>query len=218
MNEKRYLRAIRRQLRCGRAKKREIIRQIQSDILAAREEGAGVDDVLSELGSPTEIVQAFNENMNDTDIMRAKRERLLRLVLPVLLVFLLFVLWLYWILPHWSTDMESSGYFKTEEILSRTEELIGYLSADDYEALKPFMSDKMQDEAVFDVLRRTKEQLLESAGEYRGISENTTYITELKQMGKRYAVVQISVLYENTSLTYQMSFGTDMKLEGLYIR
>lgn len=218
MNEKRYLRTIRRQLRCGREKKREIMKQIQSDIFAGREEGERLDVLFSELGSPAEIVQAFNENMTDADIKKAKQEKLIKILLSVFAVFMLFFLMLSWILPHWSNGIEDSKYFQTEDVIARAEEIIGYLNVDDYEALKPLMSDKMQDETLMEVLRETKVQLLESAGEYRGISENTTRIAGLWQMGKHYAVVWISVLYENTGITYQLSFGTDMKLEGLYMR
>ena len=46
----------------------------------------------------------------------------------------------------------------------------------------------------------------------------TVYAVQIKQQGKRYAVGQMTVGYENVSVTYTLTFEEDMKLAGLYIR
>ena len=49
-------------------------------------------------------------------------------------------------------------------------------------------------------------------------SFGTIYMTELTQMGKHLAVGEITVTYENVSVTYRLTYDKDMKLAGLYIR
>ena len=44
------------------------------------------------------------------------------------------------------------------------------------------------------------------------------YISEAKQGSKRFAMVQVSVSYTKTSITYTLTFDEEMKLAGFYIK
>ena len=50
------------------------------------------------------------------------------------------------------------------------------------------------------------------------VSYGKIYSVESSQLGKTYAVVQMSVAYKNVSATYTLSFDEDMKLAGMYIK
>ncbi len=41
---------------------------------------------------------------------------------------------------------------------------------------------------------------------------------EVLQRGKYFAVCQVTVTYENTSVTYTISFDESMKIAGLYMK
>ena len=43
-------------------------------------------------------------------------------------------------------------------------------------------------------------------------------MTEFIQMRKHLAIGEITVTYENISVTYRLSYDRDMKLAGIYIR
>ena len=43
-------------------------------------------------------------------------------------------------------------------------------------------------------------------------------MAEVKQKGQLFAVTEMSVSYENTAVTYRISFDKDMRLAGLYLR
>ncbi|MCF2641866.1 MAG: DUF3887 domain-containing protein [Lachnospiraceae bacterium] len=44
------------------------------------------------------------------------------------------------------------------------------------------------------------------------------YMSEIRQRGQRYAVVQVAVMYENVEVTYTITFDENMKLAGLYMK
>ena len=43
-------------------------------------------------------------------------------------------------------------------------------------------------------------------------------MSEIRQRGQRYAVVQVAVMYENVEVTYTITFDENMKLAGLYMK
>lgn len=44
------------------------------------------------------------------------------------------------------------------------------------------------------------------------------YMADVKQMGRQLGIIQMNASYENTSVTYTISFDKEMKLAGLYIK
>ena len=43
-------------------------------------------------------------------------------------------------------------------------------------------------------------------------------MSEIRQNGQRYVVVQVAVTYENVNVTYTITFDENMKLAGLYMK
>ncbi len=50
MDQRKYLNAIRRKLRCSAAKKKEIVKQLRADIDAALEKGETLEHILDAIG------------------------------------------------------------------------------------------------------------------------------------------------------------------------
>ncbi len=63
---------------------------------------------------------------------------------------------------------------------------------------------------------KDKEQIGTEWGEFKSFV--SVYTGEIKQMGKKFAVTEITALYENRSVTYTISFDEEMKLAGIYMK
>ena len=64
MDEKRYVNAVARKLKCGGTRKREIKRQLLADMQARENQGERLDDIISRMGKVEEIAEGFNENIS----------------------------------------------------------------------------------------------------------------------------------------------------------
>ena len=62
MTEQQFLRQIKRLLHCKADKKREILRQLESDIASAKEGGKSWEEIRQEWGTPEQFVSEFNED------------------------------------------------------------------------------------------------------------------------------------------------------------
>ena len=71
MTEQQFLRQIKRLLHCKADKKREILRQLESDIASAKEGGKSWEEIRQEWGTPEQFVSEFNED--GRDIKKGKR-------------------------------------------------------------------------------------------------------------------------------------------------
>lgn len=217
MNEKKYLKIIKKQLKCSSAKKKEILRQIQSDIAIALEQGKNIEDALNEIGNPMDVVSEFNDSMDTAEIAQGKREKRRKIIAlavgGVLIFILLLVLLGHLLLPRVS-DISESGRFSEEKVTEQTKQIIQYIDNEDFEALKPLMSEELlKSESA---IREAKATLAENFGDFQ--SWGKFYIVEAEQLGQHIAVVEVSAVYENISVTYRLSFNEEMLLIGLYMR
>ena len=71
MTEQQFLRQIKRLLHCKADKKREILRQLESDIASAKEGGKSWEEIRQEWGTPEQFVSEFNED--GRSIQKGKR-------------------------------------------------------------------------------------------------------------------------------------------------
>lgn len=118
-----------------------------------------------------------------------------------------------------TSEFGSSGIFKEEDVKKETEKVVELMEKDDYDGLSA-MADKSMQKILVEENRTQWEALKNSIGEDWGefVSYGEMKKAELKQMGKRYATVQIQVTYKNVKVSYSISFDKDMKLAGLYMK
>lgn len=214
MDEK-YIRQILKRLKCSKSKQREIKKQLRADIMTAIENGETFEEVQKRMGTPVEIAMEFNSNFSDSERKKYKKELwILRLSL-VGVVLLILAAGFYWMIPK-ATEIEKSRIFDKEEIMEKAEYVIGLIEAEDYETLQENANRKMKSSLNKELLDSVKDSLGSGWGEFQ--SFGNSYLAEIRQMGKHFAVIQINVSYENASITYTISFDEDGKLAGLYMK
>ena len=122
-----------------------------------------------------------------------------------------------WMLPK-SYELEKSGIFKEATVLEQTDTIIGLLDQEDYTGLEEYADDKMKGffQRDANVMAGAKATLGGELGANQGYT--SWYAVEIRQSGKRYAMVQVVVQYENRSVTYTITYDEEMKLSGLYMK
>ncbi len=215
MDAEKYVAQVVKHLNCPGGKKREIKKQIMSDIQAAMEEGNPLGQVIQDMGEPKELAAEFNESFSEKEkkaAVRAKRWRILAVVLAVLSLVAA-VAW--WALPK-MRYLSDSRVFSEDEVRGQAEQIIDLFNAGDYPGIRDCLSEQMQEIFTEDAMVQAKLFIGPEWGEMNHIGN--TYLVEISQMGRRYARAQMTVSYEKVSVVYTMSFDTDMKLAGFYLK
>lgn len=215
MNAETYVKNIINKITCGRKRKKDIEMQLLADIEERTSQGEDLRDIMSEMGSVKEVADGFNESIPEEEKKKYKRNQKLKVLLPIALVLGLLVLATLWILPK-TKPLSESEFFSETEVETALIESIDLLDANDYPALKERASSQM--EAVFteETMQEAKAAISENFGKRTLVG--TIYKQEVRQMGKIYAVCQVTVSYENTNVVYTISFDPDMKISGFYMK
>lgn len=215
MNEKQYVNAIARRIKCSGPKKKEIKKQLSADIALRTRQGESAQDIISRMGSVAEVADSFNETIPAAEQKQYLRNRLLKILLPVLLVLLFLVLTVYWILPK-GKDIADSKYFNQEQVEAAMKYIVELLDTGDYAALQENSIPQMQSVLNEERMEQVKNDLSEDWGARRQFG--AAYIAELEQQNAHFAVGEITVTYDNISVTYRLTFDSNMRLAGLYVR
>lgn len=218
MTKKNYISVIVKGLKCTKAKKEDIKKQLTSDIEGALEGGETMEEIIKRMGKPQNVIKEFNDNFPEEEIKAAKKHK--RIVIgsvsaAVLLFLILFMAW-WW--PR-TSEIGTSEIFQEEDIKKQTEVVVELLDSKDYDGLKA-MSDKAMGDLFSEKNIQEWDNIRTSLSENWGnlVSYGQYYMVEIKQMGKHYATVQVNVSYENISVTYTLSFDEEMRLAGLYMK
>lgn len=215
MTAERYVKEVGKLLKCRASKKKEIRRQLLSEINSAVAQGEALEDVLKRMGIPWDYANQYNDRFDKVERKAAKREKALKIWGIVLLVLAVLTALVYWNLPKWS-EISESTVFREDRVKAEAEEIIRLYSSDDFEAVTARMNDDMKQVLNAAALQYTKARTKEEFGEL--LAFGTMYASEAKQKGRSYAMVQVGVSYSNTSVTYTITFDADMKLAGFYIK
>lgn len=214
-NQNAYIKNVMKKIRCGGAKKKEIKKQLETDIAMRLEQGASLEEVLEEMGSAKEFAEGFNENLSTEEKRKYHLAKIGKIVLAIIIVLVVIVAGISRMLPK-TIAIEDSQYFDKAKVESSMLETISLLDADDYEALQdnaiPAMASTLKEETIVPI----KEKMAEEFGQ--PVSYGTAYIVELVQNHTHYAVGEIMVAYENVSVTYRLTYDEQMRLAGLYMR
>lgn len=215
MNQEQYMKAVLKKLKCSSQKKKDIRRELESDIAEATDGGETWEEIRSRMGEAAAVAAEFNDNFSEEELKAAKRKKVWSVIgiIAVLLVILLAVG--YYILPK-GYPIEERGVYSEEEVTAEAMEIIGYFSDEDYEAIQERSTEKMAQIMTGENLGETRELFGDDWGSL--VSYGNAYTSEIVQMGTSIAVVQINVIYENTGITYTISFDEDMKLCGFYMK
>lgn len=215
MDEKRYVNAVARKLKCGGTRKREIKRQLLADMQARENQGERLDDIISRMGKAEEIAEGFNENISVEERKRYARNRVLKIVIPIALALFFLGMAGYWLFPK-TVDIEKSRYFDKEEVEAAMKETVELLDAEEYVALQENATAQMQSLLNAETRESMRETLSDDWGERRQFG--AVYLAEVVQGNRHLAVGEMTVTYENVSVTYRLSYDEDMRFAGIYVR
>lgn len=211
----RYINQIIGKLKCSRKKRNEIKKQLLSEFTSGLEDGKTVQEIIDQIGLPNEVADEFNNSFSDSEFKKHRNETLLAVLIVIVLIVAAIVGFVWWSLPK-QIWIEDSRIFDKETVMSKTELVVDYLDKDDYDALKELCDEKMKAELEEKDLRDGKALIGPDWGARQSVGN--TYIVELTQSGKKSAVVQMHVAYENESVMYTIYFNRDMELEGLWMQ
>lgn len=211
----RYINQIIGKLKCSRKKRNEIKKQLLSEFTSGLEDGKTVQEIIDQIGLPNEVADEFNNSFSDSEFKKHRNETLLTVLIVIVLIVAAIVGFVWWSLPK-QIWIEDSRIFDKETVMSKTELVVDYLDKDDYDALKELCDEKMKAELEEKDLRDGKALIGPDWGARQSVGN--TYIVELTQSGKKSAVVQMHVAYENESVMYTIYFNRDMELEGLWMQ
>lgn len=215
MNAEKYAKQVAKHLKCSGGRKREIRKQITSDIQVALEEGGSLEQVLRDMGEPKALAAEFNESFNQSEkkaAVRAKRWRILAVVLIVLAV-LAALIW--WALPK-AKYLSDSKVFSEEQVQERAELIVELFSKEDYAGLQPYLTSEMAELISEDAIGQLKLYIGDDWGGMLNIGN--VYLLEFSQFGQKWAMVQMTVSYEKVGVTYTINLDEDLKLAGFYLK
>lgn len=214
MKEK-YIKQIIKLLTCSKKRREEIKKQLSADIDGAIDAGESFETVQIRMGEPKEIADGFNQSFSDGEKKAFRRERRRRRILDIVIVILILIPVFWWMIPK-NTLLKDSNVFDVDTVQAKAEEVVSLLDESDYDALKEIADDKMAELLNAKEMNQAKSHFGEDWGEFQNFG--SPYLIESTQRGQHTAVVQINASYENTSVTYTISFNEDMKLNGLWMK
>ncbi len=211
-----YIRQVAAYLLCSGRKKREIEKQLNSHIGIGLDEGRQLEEILAEMGEPKALAEEFNDNFEERERKKAKGHRRLIILMSVVLLAVAGTAgFLYWLFPK-ERDINASRDFDVETVKARAEEVILLFGSEDYEALDGYLSPEVR-EVFQDMPPAAVRQFIgEDWGDF--CSMGNMYLTEVRQQGKSYAIVQVNVSYEKVGVTFTLTFKENMEVYGFYVK
>lgn len=216
MTAETYVKQVGTFLKCRASKKKEIKAKLLSEIKSEVAAGESLENALAKRGIPWEFANRCNDMFDKAEQTAAKREKTMKIWGIVLVVIAIIIGIVYWYMPKWH-DISESTVFSEEQVQAAAQEIITLYSDDDYEAVVAYMTEDMKEVLNAPTLSLSKSQLVtEDFGELQSFGK--MYISEAKQGSRLYAMVQVSVSYTNTSVTYTLTFDENMRLAGFYVK
>lgn len=215
MDEKRYVNAVARKLKCGGKRKKEIKMQLLADIQERENQGERLEDIISRMGKAEEIADGFNENISAKEQKRYAVNRVLKVVIPIVVALLFLGMAGYWLFPK-TVDIEKSRYFEKEEVEAAMKETVELLDAEEYAALQENAIPQMQSLLNAETRESMRKTLSDDWGERKQFG--AVYMVEVVQGNSHLAVGEMTVTYENVSATYRLTYDEDMRFAGIYVR
>lgn len=211
----RYVKAVVKKVKCSVEKKKEIKKQLLSDINIAVEEGEKIEDIIKSMGSVEEVAEEFNSNLSETELKKYKNRKRLKIVFTIAAILIIIVSGVRWVLPD-TMVFGTSGLFEEQAVEEQMKHIIFLLNENDYETLMENSIKEMEYVLDENTLNSIKGMISDDWGQFEEFGN--IYLMEVKQRGHIFALGQITVLYENVTITYQITLDKNMRLAGFYMR
>lgn len=220
-----YIDSIVKQLKCEPEQKKTVRKYLEAEIAGAIAKGEPLEKVVQRMGTPENAARKLEEDLakkricsekEKTDEKRKQAKRKKQIILGAIFIFAVgLVLFVQWGRQK-VTDIGKSKYFTDSQVEERAKEIVNLLGEDDCEAIVGYMNEKLREALPAEEIQEVKAQVADDWGEV--VSTGNYYMTEVSQFGKHYAVVMTVVGYENVTVSYSITFDSDMMLAGLYMK
>ncbi len=215
MKAKRYVNYIVKDLKCSTRRRREIRKELLSDLDASGGEEFSYDELQERIGSIYDVANKYNDAMPKEEKKKYKTEHTIRVLTPIFLFIALLIGGIIFIIPH-NKDISAGGYFTEDSLNERLRKDITLLNNDDYEAMRAGSTEAMQAVLQDGLMASIREKTGVDWGGFRSFGD--AKFSEVIQYGEHFAVCEIGASYENMSVIYRITYDSDMKLAGLYVR
>ncbi|HHW31132.1 MAG TPA: DUF3887 domain-containing protein [Clostridiaceae bacterium] len=137
---------------------------------------------------------------------------------PGILLAIILITALITVLLAGCTGTKLAESFDKDEVISTAEEIIGFMSNEDYEAITSKVREDLRKDLSPDVLKNAADVVLKGAGEFKEFQKSSVVGQKSKSTGEDYAIAILITEYENKKVTYTISFNTNMEVVGFYLR
>ena len=215
MNQEQYIKAILKKLKCGSEKKKEIRKELESDIAGALEAGETMEEIMKRMGDASFVASEFNNNFSEKELVKAKQKKILIITTSILIALIVIFAIGFWAIPK-SYPLDKNGTYTEEEVIEQAKTIIGYFNAEDYDSLAASSTTRLKQYMTQQGLEGAKSYISDDWGAF--LAFGNAYTCEVIQMGNSSIVVQITTTYENTAVTYTLTFDQNLDLAGFYMK
>ena len=177
--------------------------------------GEQIEDVISRMGEAGEIASTFNQSFSEEEQKQYRKERRNKRFLQIAGVLAVLILLFWWTAPK-NTLLSDSKVFDADAVKQKAETIIGYLNEENYPEIQKMSDEKLAEMMNKEEMDQAKSNFGDDWGEFQNFGE--VYLIESTRMGQHSAIAQINASYENTSVTYTLSFNEDMELNGVWMK
>lgn len=208
MNEKEYVKKVLKRIPLQKNDKTRLEEDLLQDILSAMEDGESWENIQKRMGTPEQVAQEYCMQIGCS---MKKRRKWPWILLGIIIVAAVGI----WVLIPKNYPLQSSKYFDEKEVETWNKAVVENISNKNIDKILSNSSEAFRNEVSEDELLTYFEDM--NTGKFVRISQIESVENRSLLQGT-FAVSEVTAQYDNRSVIYLISFDTDGKLAGLYMR
>lgn len=208
MNKKEYVKKVLKRIPLQKNDKTRLEEDLLQDILSAMEDGESWENIQKRMGTPEQVAQEYCMQIGCS---MKKRRKWPWILLGIIIVAAVGI----WVLIPKNYPLQSSKYFDEKEVETWNKAVVENISNKNIDKILSNSSEAFRNEVSEDELLTYFEDM--NTGKFVRISQIESVENRSLLQGT-FVVSEVTVQYDNRSVIYLISFDTDGKLAGLYMR
>lgn len=208
MNKKEYVKKVLKRIPLQKNDKTRLEEDLLQDILSAMEDGESWENIQKRMGTPEQVAQEYCMQIGCS---MKKRRKWPWILLEIIIVAAVGI----WVLIPKNYPLQSSKYFDEKEVETWNKAVVENISNKNIDKILSNSSEAFRNEVSEDELLTYFEDM--NTGKFVRISQIESVENRSLLQGT-FAVSEVTAQYDNRSVIYLISFDTDGKLAGLYMR
>lgn len=208
MNKKEYVKKVLKRIPLQKNDKTRLEEDLLQDILSAMEDGESWENIQKRMGTPEQVAQEYCMQIGCS---MKKRRKWPWILLGIIIVAAVGI----WVLIPKNYPLQSSKYFDEKEVETWNKAVVENISNKNIDKILSNSSEAFRNEVSEDELLTYFEDM--NTGKFVRISQIESVENRSLLQGT-FAVSEVTAQYDNRSVIYLISFDTDGKLAGLYMR